>query len=79
MRVVPFWIERLIAPAGTVPGNSDDEGSAETADGATEGVRGVWGGCGVAHPASRAQSRAIANVFIVKQTVRMPCWLRTDR
>src|ERR1019366_6318232 len=22
LRVVPFWIERLIAPAGTVPGNS---------------------------------------------------------
>ena len=75
-RVVPFWIERLIALAGTVPGKSDDEGSAEMVDGVSmEGSDGVWDGCGVAHPANAAQSMAMANGFMVNQTMRVPRWL----
>lgn len=42
-------------------------------------VVGVEDGSGVAHPASRAQSAAMANVFIIKWTVRVPRWLRKDR
>jgi hypothetical protein len=76
LRVVPFWIERLIAPAGTVPGSSDDEGSAETVGGATGSVGGVRKGPGAAHPASRAESRATASDFIIRETVHGPGRLR---
>jgi hypothetical protein len=65
VRLVPFWIERLIARAGTVPSKSDADGSAATPGEAAEAPVGVGTGPGVAQPARRAQSKAIANVFIV--------------
>lgn len=37
---------------------------------------GVEDGSGIAHPASRTQSRAAANVLIDRQTVHGPRWLR---
>ena len=59
-----------------------DAGNADGAEvdvvvGVGEALR-VEDGSGAAHPASRAQSRAAAIVFIVKETVRVPDWLRKD-
>jgi hypothetical protein len=67
---------------------TDGAGDEALGDGAADGVGligmrlgaiavvGLGDGTGVAHPARSAQSAAMATIFIVKQTVRVPDRLR---